>query len=300
MTGKAEEERQPAPGGAEKAEHARQGPPVFANILCAIDGSRGSRVAIHQTICLWEPGARLCFAAVVDQVGSGLSAQADLSEMHARTVLEEAASIARGPKIKASVALLRGAKTSDLLLAEAAGHDLLVVGCHGGSRPGGMMLGSTATQLAHRAEIPLLIARRTVNGESFPQSVLLATDGSDGAWAAARVTTRLAKSRDSELRLAYVPDGRPTERYREVLKQLAVIEKVTGRSSAIADSPGHIAARICEAAKGQQASLIVIGRRGRSGLKALGSVSERVLHRAQCSVLVVPASRAESTPRSTA
>lgn len=278
----------------------RQAPPVFADILCAIDGSRGSRVAVHQAICLCEPGAKLRFAAVSREVGSGLSAQADLSETRARTALDEAVSIARGPKIEAGAGLLRGAKTSDLLLAEAAGHDLLIAGCHGGSRLGGMMLGATATQLAHRAEIPLLIARRTIESDNFPQSILLATDGSKGSWAAARVATRLAKRRDAELRLVYVPDGRRAERYREVLKQLAVIEKVTDAPSVIADSPGHIAGRICEEAKGQQASLVVIGRRGRSGLKALGSISERVVHRAQCSVLVVPAGKAESAPRSTA
>jgi nucleotide-binding universal stress UspA family protein len=37
-----------------------------------------------------------------------------------------------------------------------------------------------------------------------------------------------------------------------------------------------------------QSSLIVIGPRGVSGGKALGSVSERVVHGAACSVLVVP------------
>ena len=302
MGGKAKEKRRPASGEAtgNEAPLRRQALPIFAGILCAIDGSRGSRVAIDQAICLCEPGAKLRFAAVSHEVGSGLSAQADLSEMHARTALDEAVSFARGPKIETSVALLHGAKTSDLLLAEAAGHDLLVAGCHGGSRLSGMMLGSTATQLAHRAEIPLLIARRTIDAGNFPNSILLATDGSEGSWAAARVATRMAKSRDSELRLVYVPDGRRAERYREVLKQLAAIEKVTDAPSAIADSPGHIADRICEAAKGRQASLVVIGRRGRSGLKALGSVSERVVHGAQCSVFAVPASEVQPRPRSTA
>jgi hypothetical protein len=42
------------------------------------------------------------------------------------------------------------------------------------------MLGSTASQLAHRAECPLLVARRTVDANHFPQSILLATDGSAG------------------------------------------------------------------------------------------------------------------------
>jgi nucleotide-binding universal stress UspA family protein len=267
--------------------------PIFANILCAVDGSRGSRAAIHQAVCLCEPGAKLHFVAVHHEVGSGPSAQADLSEMHARAVLDEAASIARGGELETSISLLRGAESSDLLLAEAAGHDLLVAGCHGGSRPGGMMLGSTATQLAQHAEVPLLIARRTIDADNFPQSALLATDGSDDSLAPARVATRLAKARGSALRLVYVPDGRRAERYREVLKQQALIELVTGCSPKIAEDSGHVADRICEEAKGYRASMVVIGRRGLGGVKALGSVSERVAHRAQCSVLVALAGETE-------
>jgi nucleotide-binding universal stress UspA family protein len=45
--------------------------------------------------------------------------------------------------------------------------------------------------------------------------------------------------------------------------------------------------RIVEVAHEVNASLIVMGSRGRAGVAALGSVSERVSHRAGCSVLVV-------------
>lgn len=272
-----------------KRPRAKAPPPPFTDILCAVDGSRGSAEGMHQAIALCGPGTALRFVAIRHDVGVGLSAQADLSEMHARNVLEESTSIAKQAGIEASVSLLRGAPSSDLLLAEASGHDLLVVGCHGGSRLGGIMLGSTASQLAHRAERPLLVARRTVDARHFPQSILLATDGSPGSWAAARIATGLAKAERSELRLVYVPDGMHPERYREVLKQLTVIEKATGSSPEVVDNPGHVAERIGEAARAAQSSLIVIGRRGVGGLKALGSVSERVVHRAPCSVLVVPA-----------
>ena len=80
------------------------------------------------------------------------------------------------------------------------------------------------------------------------------------------------------------------ERYREVQKQLTAIEQATGSSPTVFDNPGHVAERIGEAARAAQSSLIVIGRRGVGGVKALGSVSERAVHRAPCSVLVVPAS----------
>jgi nucleotide-binding universal stress UspA family protein len=277
-----------AEGPAEARQPRSKPPPPFTDILCAVDGSHGSDEGTHQAIALCRPEAALRFVAISHQIGTGLSAQADLSEMRARSALEKSVSIARRAGIGASASLLRGAPASDLLLAEATKHELLVVGCHGGSRLGGIMLGSTASQLAHRAERPLLVARRTVDADRFPQSILLATDGSPGSWAAARISTGLAKAERSELRLVYVPDGTHPERYREVLKQLTVIEKATGSPPAVVDNPGHVAERIGEAARAAQSSVIVIGRRGASGIKALGSVSERVVHRAPCSALVVP------------
>jgi nucleotide-binding universal stress UspA family protein len=52
--------------------------------------------------------------------------------------------------------------------------------------------------------------------------------------------------------------------------------------------------RIIELARSEAFSLIVIGRRGLKGIRALGSVSERVAHRAPCSVLIVPPGDARS------
>lgn len=260
----------------------------FSDLLCAVDASRGSEEAVRQAISLAGPDTSLTFLAVVQARGVGLAAQAELGEQRARDALDEAAALGRRAGLRASKSLLSGGPVSDLLLAAAAEHDLLVVGCHGGSRLGGVMLGSTATQIAHRAEGSVLVARRTADDEDFPQRVLLATDGSPGSWTAARIATGIAQARRSELRLVYVPDGTHPERYREVLKQLAVIEKATGSSPTVVDKPGQVAERIGQAAQAGQSSLIVIGRRGVSGLKALGSVSERIVHRAHCPVLVVP------------
>jgi nucleotide-binding universal stress UspA family protein len=52
---------------------------------------------------------------------------------------------------------------------------------------------------------------------------------------------------------------------------------------------GNAARTICKIAKEKQADLIVIGRRGRTGIgeMLLGSVSNYVLHHAHCSVLTV-------------
>jgi nucleotide-binding universal stress UspA family protein len=264
-------------------------PPLpFSDALCAVDGSRGSAEAVRQAVAICDPTAELEFVAVSHTTGAGLSAQADLGEKRAREALEEAVQRARNAGLAASMELRHGARVSDRLLAESTGHDLLAIGCHGGSRLGGLMLGSTATQLAHRAEVPLLIARRSADaGDSFPQDLILASDGSPGSWAAMEMAARIAQARGSALRVVYVPDGHP-ERYRQLFKQLTALERALGSTPAFLDTPGDPARQIATAARAAQSSLIVIGKRGLHGLRSLGSVSELVVHRAPCSVLVVP------------
>ena len=289
MQSRAERTTTSRPSPAEQGRRAPgQAAAPFADILCAVDGSRGSAEAARQAIALSGPGATLGFVAVSRTVGVGLAAQAELSELRAREALDEAAWLAQQAGIHASTELRSGAPVSDLLLSEGEDRDLLVLGCHGGSRVGGIMLGSTATQIAHRTEGALLVARRTADGSDFPRSVLLASDGSAGSWPAARTATRIAQARGSELRIVYAPDGTHPERYREVLKQITVIEKLTGAAPEVIDAPGRATDRIIETARAGQSSLIAIGRRGVHGVRALGSVSERVVHRAPCSVLVVP------------
>jgi nucleotide-binding universal stress UspA family protein len=64
---------------------------------------------------------------------------------------------------------------------------------------------------------------------------------------------------------------------------------VTARWSCQMGEPGPV---VCEMAKQNQADLILIGRRGLTGLveALMGSASNYVLHHASCSVLVVQAS----------
>lgn len=264
------------------------GPPPFKDILCAVDGSRGSKEALRQAIALGTAGSTLHFVAVSNERTFGERAQVDLSEARGREALDDAVYSAHQAGVDSSARLLHGASTADQLLAEAAKHDLLAIGCHGGPRLGGAVTGATATLLAHRTEGPLLVARSS-EGSEFPQSILLATDGSPGSWAAARVATRLSQSHGSELRLVYVPDGMHPEHHREVLKQVTVIEKATGSSPTVVDEPGPVPEQILKAVDATRASLIVIGHRGVRGVRALGSVSERIVNRAPCSVLVVPA-----------
>ncbi|HXV05776.1 MAG TPA: universal stress protein, partial [Solirubrobacterales bacterium] len=263
MSGASAEEGQRQPrapephleGFAHAHRGRERGSSPFSDVLCAVDGSRGSGEAVRQAIALCRPGASLRFIAVHQTRGRGLTAATGLSEQQARDALDEAALLARQADIDVSTELHGGVRTSDVLLGEAEHHDLLVIGGYGGKRIGGIMLGNTATRIAHRSARPLLVARRTADGSDFPQCVLLASDGTAGSWTAARIATRVAQARGSELRVAHVPVGVHPDRDREVANQLVMIERAVGAPPDVSETPGQPAERIAEAARAHQASL---------------------------------------------
>lgn len=79
------------------------------------------------------------------------------------------------------------------------------------------------------------------------------------------------------------------ERGLEKLRSRAEQAKLAGISAEFTQIVGSPSRTICEMAHDWDADLIVIGRRGRSGLSELflGSVSNYVTHHAHCSVLTV-------------
>lgn len=264
---------------------ARHAPPPFGDVLCAVDGSRGSDEAMRQAIDLAQHPARLAFVAIADLGVVGDGEEPDDGD--ARDALSRATARATRAGVRASTTLHRGKRLSDLLLAEGAERELLVLGCHAEPRVGRVVLGRTATEVAYRARQSLLISRRTADEGNFPSCILLASDGSAGSWAAAKAAAAVARARGSELRVAFVADGNP-ERHRHLFKLLTMLEREAGTAPAVVESSGDPAERILAAARACQASLIAIGRRDSAPRKALGSVSERVVRRAPASVLVVP------------
>jgi nucleotide-binding universal stress UspA family protein len=140
--------------------------------------------------------------------------------------------------------------------------------------------------LVHRADVPVLVARRPPSAAAFPGSLLLATDGSPGSAAAARIAGRIARACGSQVTVAYVSDGQSPEMRGELARQVVELSEATGREPAICDATGDAHVEIPRLAGELEAGLLVVGSRGLGGMKALGSVSERVAHEAPCSVLV--------------
>lgn len=133
--------------------------------------------------------------------------------------------------------------------------------------------------------------------------VLIAVDGSEAADRAARRGLQFAAGFDADVDVVYVVErkrrrllassdeaDRLRERGEAVLSELAELAATFDRSITTELAEGAPAAAICEYADRRDADAVVVGRQGRSGLGArlFGGVTERVLHRSDVPVLVVP------------
>jgi nucleotide-binding universal stress UspA family protein len=142
-----------------------------------------------------------------------------------------------------------------------------------------------------------------------PTKILLATDGSPDAELARTTAVDLASSTDSELHVVTFAPGYAsvevnvpqvveqlhTQAERVLEEQVEKVEQAGGRVARkhlkIADPMGerHRAQQILLVAEEIGAGLIVMGSRGRGGVRRalMGSVSDSVVRHAHCPVLVV-------------
>jgi nucleotide-binding universal stress UspA family protein len=213
----------------------------------------------------------------------------DSTKESLQEALDEAVEIAAEAGITASSEMQEGRYASKVLLAEAENHDLLVIGTHGRSRVAGILLGSTAGETVHGTHHPLLIAREQPSSNGRPRKILVASDGSEGSWPPARIAGGLGEVGDAIVELIHVDDGKHPGADEVLAEQAAEIAAAVGTEPELVKAEGHPTEQIVEAAREREASLIVCGRRGLTGFKSLGSVSERVVHQAACSVLLIPA-----------
>jgi nucleotide-binding universal stress UspA family protein len=256
----------------------------FQRVLCGVDGSRSAHEAARQAAALVAPGGELELVAVTDEWGTGLSASAVLSRPHARRSLDRIARELRGCGANVKTKIVSGRPPWQVLLNEAADRDLLVVARHARSRFGGIAMGSTASNLAHRAHLPLLVAAAPPAGTTFPGRILVAADGPGHPERAVRLAGQIASSRGSQITLVRLEWSRRPKRP-ELAAAVAELNRLGAEAVEIVTG-GIPRRKIPELAARERASLVVVGSRGLDGTRAIGSTSERVAHQAPCSVLI--------------
>ena len=258
--------------------------PAAMRVVCGIDASHADEAAVREACALAGQRGHVALVCVISSKGAGLTAQATIEPWRASEALERAMRQTRVAGVPSSVYLLRSPHAADAVLRAAADGDILVVGTHEGSRASGIALGSVGTTALHRSTAPVLVAR--ARPEEAPASILVASDGSAESDRACEYACRIA-ARDAKVTLFSAMHDEDPEVRTALGRQAVELEEATGREPTVVTTDGKPAEAIVDAARAVDATLIVVGSRGRTGLQALGSVSERVAHRAPCSVLVV-------------
>ena len=254
---------------------------TFSRVLVGVDGSPESREAARQAATLIEPDGRLTLFAVYDvapaivgATGSGTPAyfDEDLQRERAEDALERTRQALVG--LAEPVGKLTRGNAWDELIREIAREQqtLVALGSHGIGRIRGMLVGSTATELIHRAPCSVLVARKA--GGVFPKRIVVGVDGSPESAAAYATARRLAERFGSDLWPEVVHGGKGVD--------TRLVAMIAGDHHGVSGNPVDVLV-----ASAGDADLLVVGSRGLHGLKSLGSVSERVAHEAHCSVLIV-------------
>lgn len=195
--------------------------------------------------------------------------------------------------------------------------DLIVVGSHGRTALGRLLLGSVSQKVLNEARCSVRISRKRISDESKPVRVLVAVDGSTNAETAVKTVASRQWSKDTEIRLIAVDDpfthpaggyviwdtseDKPedSEKSREwiakVIDAPTEILKAAGLNVSHNIRWGDAAAMILHEAIDWEADSIFMGARGLGRFQRfwLGSVSSSVAARAECSVEVVRGKNAE-------
>jgi nucleotide-binding universal stress UspA family protein len=255
---------------------------VFSRIVVGIDGSQQALEAARQAALLQDVDGQLTLLAAWDILpviagGPATVARYDFEEALQRTTAEKALFAARdyiAPYTAATSKLVRGTPESQLLEEIERDEDTLVaVGSSGTGRLLGIVEGAVATEIVHKAPCSVLVARPVDNG--FPRRVVVGVDGSVESAAAYAAARYVAERFDAELHALVAWGGKD-------INERIVATITDGAHEDRRESPAEALVAAAESA-----DLVIVGSRGLHGLRALGSVSERVAHTAPCSALVV-------------
>lgn len=245
---------------------------IFARIVCGVDGTAESLFAVKQANRLRQPEGSLLLVVATNLAKA---AHAGMAARHAAELLQTEAeqAMAEAKQLVRAEGKIVNGHPATVLLGEAQRATLLALGSHGRGRAAGMLLGTVATRMLHEAPCPVLIARPARDPDTWPQAIVVGVDGSSESELAVAAARSVASSCQAELRIVSATSDHVD---RDVALRVAPeLQERAGRGLDVLKT------------ESETADLVVVGSRGLQGLKALGSVSERIAHQASCSVLVV-------------
>lgn len=293
---------------------------MFQRILCPLDFSAGSELALHAAVRLAkESNGELVLAHVWHLPDIAFLAEQPGPPEPNRLVQEEqeqalATAVQKAIELGAprvSSRFLIGAPWDQIVEAAVAEPpaDLIVMGSHGRTGLSRFFLGSVAEKVVRHAPCSVLIAR--ARGATAPfRQVLCPLDFSEGSRPAIELAAKLTAPGGAgitllhvlELPVAVAGESLPRD-FLESLDRRAAALLEQWASHVRTKSTVPVTTRIRVGGPGAQAvavldrdpgfDLVVVGSHGRTGLRRalLGSIAEKIVRHAPCSVLVARSAR---------
>ena len=288
-----------------------RGVPEIAEILFATDFSKESEQAQLAAVAVAEAfGARVHpFHAIAGHEGTEPAGYRELIDQRRDAARAELGAVAEAlaSRVRCGEPTLGDLPVvgSALAHARAVGAGLIVLGSEGRTGLSRFLIGSTAEAIARYATCSVLVIRGSLDRAG---PILVGTDFSEPAGEALAQACAFARRTDAKLHILHADpvvtsmiapyeDGPPREFYAEQLRaaepRLAeAADTCRGRCEATTELVRlDPRAALNETADRLDARLIVVGARGRSGIReiVLGSVAERTLRHANRSVWIARA-----------
>lgn len=297
-----------------EAEHCAVGGNRVWRVVFATDGSNGAEAARRFLGLLpLPPGSAVEVVTVIENLTMSETPLWYLeagSDWGTKTAERARHSLAWGG-VETSSSVRSGARPHQIIqAAEEFEADLLVLGSEGLSGLAAFLLGTVAQSVAQHANCSVLVAREPRNDL---RRVALAVDESEQATRAVDMALDLPLPPESQMKvITVVPHHAPfpgiapddpvgfrrevesirRQRHRdgnELVERVADRFRAAGRNVAATVAEGDAAANILKLADEERADLIIAGARGVSLIRGLlvGSVADRLLKNARCSILLV-------------
>lgn len=260
--------------------------PLFRDALCAVDGTPGGFDSVEQAASLTGPAGHLTLLEVTSSREESGHPVTSVGPLRAKEILDRAVGIAAEAQIRPVVEVDPAAPPAKVILEWASEHDLLAMGPPSSSWFAGMFTHSATVAALGQLPTPLLVARPQQAGDDIARHVLVASDGREGSDELVAFAARLAQPRGASVTLVHA-HGDAEAREERVHEQAARLQEQLGPAAAVLVRDGHAHTELLSAAEEVGATVVLMGSRRLEGLRAIGSVSRRVVHAAPCSVLLM-------------
>jgi nucleotide-binding universal stress UspA family protein len=270
-------------------------PPIFRDIICAVDGKDGGFNAVEHAVALAGTQGRVTSLVVTSYRSAGAHRAPAIGPLRAAEILEHAGAIAREAGVPYAKEVDPGSPPARVILDWSTRYELLALGAPASSWPARLLSVGVGDKAIGGFSNALLVARPLAHDRRLGDRILVASDGLEASHALVDLAGRLARARGSKVTLVHALGRDPVKRGR-LREQEGTLEKqeqklartLAAGTTELLIKPGRAAAVIVSAAAAAGPSLVLMGSRRLDGLRAMGSVSRRVAHQAPCSVLLVP------------